>query len=83
MPASQFSDPYKAFIAALVAARDDAGVSQKEVAERMGNGWDQPLVSKVERCVRRLDVVEFASFARAMGYEPGALYTRIIRKVTR
>ena len=83
MPASQFSGSYKVFIAALVAARDDAGISQKEVAERMGDGWDQPLVSKVERGVRRLDVVEFASFARAMGYDPGALYTRIIRKATR
>jgi len=80
MPASQFSDTYKAFIAALVAARTDAGISQKEIAAQMGDGWDQPLISKVERGVRRLDVVEFAAFARAMGYDPGALYTRLIRR---
>ncbi len=83
MPVSQFSEPYKAFIAALVAARIDAGVSQKDIAERMGDGWDQPLVSKVERGVRRLDVIEFAAFAHAMGYDPGALYNRIIRKARR
>jgi transcriptional regulator with XRE-family HTH domain len=79
MPVSQFSDSYKAFIAALVEARVDAGVSQKEVAERMGDGWDQPSVSKIERGVRRLDVIEFSTFASAMGYDPGALYTRLIR----
>ena len=50
------SAAYALFIEELRAARDRVGMSQKELAERIGE--DQTFVSKCERGVRRLDVVE-------------------------
>jgi len=51
----------------LVAARKDAGLTQEQVAKKIG--WQQTDVSKVERGVRRLDVIEFLAFARAIGLD--------------
>jgi transcriptional regulator with XRE-family HTH domain len=48
----------------LIGARTDAGVTQVQLAERIG--WQQTDISKVERGERRLDVVEFLQFAAAL-----------------
>lgn len=52
----------------LIAARKEARLAQEDVAERIG--WTQTKVSKVERGVRRMDVVEFLQFAEAIGFDP-------------
>lgn len=52
----------------LVEFRKEAGVSQEEVAERLGER--QTYVSKCERGARRVDVVEFVEIAKACGYDP-------------
>jgi transcriptional regulator with XRE-family HTH domain len=59
------STAYSLFIEELRAARDRVGVSQKELAARMGE--DQSFVSKCERGVRRLDVVELKRWTDALG----------------
>jgi transcriptional regulator with XRE-family HTH domain len=46
-------------------ARKDAGVTQVELATRLG--VEQSLISKVERCERRLDIAELLSFCNALG----------------
>lgn len=51
----------------LVEARNDAGITQVELAEKIG--WEQTDISKVERGERRLDVVEFLQFAKAIDFE--------------
>jgi transcriptional regulator with XRE-family HTH domain len=61
----------------LVAARKRAGLTQQEVAERLGR--PQSLVAKYEGGERRLDVVEFVQVAAALGADA----TRIIRTLTR
>lgn len=79
MPRSVFSDAYAAFIAGLVVARKEAGVSQAELARRIGR--TQPFVSLVERRVRRLDVIEFHAVARAIGADPTELYGRLTEQL--
>lgn len=59
------SAAYSLFIEELRAARDRVGVSQKELAARIGE--DQTFVSKCERGVRRLDVVELKRWTDALG----------------
>lgn len=59
------SAAYSLFIEELRAARDRVGVSQKELATRIGE--DQTFVSKCERGVRRLDVVELKRWTDALG----------------
>jgi transcriptional regulator with XRE-family HTH domain len=52
----------------LIAARKKAGLTQAEVAERLGR--PQSFVAKYEGGERRLDVVEFIQVARAVNMDP-------------
>jgi transcriptional regulator with XRE-family HTH domain len=60
-----WSGEYDRFRKRLVAAREHAGLSQREAAERLGRA--QSFVAKSESGERRVDVVELARFARAYG----------------
>jgi transcriptional regulator with XRE-family HTH domain len=53
---------YRRFLGRLRAARDEAGLTQVEVAKRLR--VPQSFVSKSETGERRVDVVELAGFAR-------------------
>ncbi len=72
MPKSVFTDAYTSFREALVALRKDAGVSQVELARRLGK--PQQFVSRYELGIRRIDVVEFYAIASALGREPEAAF---------
>lgn len=79
MPKSQFTDAYASFLRVLIAARKEAGVSQVELARRVGR--DQPFISLVERGVRRLDLIEFYVLARGIGVDPVQLFSVIAAKL--
>jgi transcriptional regulator with XRE-family HTH domain len=79
MPRSLFTDAYAAFRLALVAARKEAGVTQVELAARLGK--PQQFVSKVENGDRRVDVIEFVAIARALGLAPNDLFARVLRRL--
>lgn len=71
MPSSVFTQRHQEFIQFLVAARKAAGVTQVELADRLGR--PQSFVSKVERGERRIDVIEFCQVAEALGRDPSEL----------
>lgn len=71
MEKSQFTAGYRRLTAALREARESAGLTQAEVAERLG--LYASFVSKVEAGERRLDVIELAQFCKAYGVELVAL----------
>lgn len=79
VPKSAFTDAYSIMLDVLVAARKKAGLTQDELAERLGK--PQPFVSKVEHGVRRIDVVEFAAIARALDLEPTKLFADVAKKL--
>lgn len=56
-------------------ARKDAGLTQQEVADRLGK--PQSFVAKYENGERRLDVVEFLDVADALTTDPSALLGRL------
>lgn len=56
---------YTLFLDQLVAARKRAGLTQEQLAERLGA--TQSFVSKCERGERRLDIVELREWCRALG----------------
>jgi transcriptional regulator with XRE-family HTH domain len=66
-----FTERHQEFIAFIAAARKAAGITQVELAERLGK--PQSFVSKVERGERRLDVIEFCQVAEALGQKPAEL----------
>lgn len=68
MPASVHSDAYSSVVDYLIELRRAQGVHQSELARRLGK--HQQFISKVENRVRRLDVVEFYEYVRALGVDP-------------
>ena len=76
MPKSQFSEAYKAFMQVMITARKEAGLTQVEVARRIGRR--QTHISIIETGVRRLDLIEFCALSRAMGVEPVILFERVV-----
>ncbi len=72
MPQTTYVGGAEGVRTALIAARKNAGLSQQALAARLG--WSQQAVSYVETGVRRLDIVEFWAWARALGRDPVELY---------
>ncbi len=68
MAQSTHNPDYQLLLTVLKAARKRVGVSQVDLAERLGN--TQTFVSKCERGERRIDAVELVEFAEALGVEP-------------
>ncbi|KAG1478338.1 hypothetical protein G6F54_013993 [Rhizopus delemar] len=68
MTQSTHNSDYQLLLPILKAARKRAGVSQVDLAERLGN--TQTFVSKCERGERRIDAVELVEFAEALGVKP-------------
>lgn len=68
MAQSTHNSDYQLLLTVLKAARKRAGVSQVDLAERLGN--TQTFVSKCERGERRIDAVELVEFAEALGVKP-------------
>ena len=67
MPKSVFSAKYTRFRGMLVNARKAAGMTQIDLALKLGR--KQSYVSKFERGERRLDIVEFLEVAEALGID--------------
>ena len=65
MEKSIFSDDYTLFLQLVRSARKHAGLTQEDVAQRLGK--TQSFVSKCERGERRLDIVDVREFCRAIG----------------
>jgi transcriptional regulator with XRE-family HTH domain len=61
MPSSLHSHHYQIFRNMLIAAREQAGLTQVNVAEKLGR--PQSFISKYERGERRLDFTEFIELA--------------------
>ena len=68
MTRSVFLQSYGVLTQCLVEARVAAGVTQIELAERLGR--PQSFISKVEGGDRRLDVIEFLQIITALNVDP-------------
>jgi len=53
---------YSILIDKLIAARNEAGLTQIQVAEKIG--WRQDYISKLESKQRRIDIIELYDFAK-------------------
>ena len=72
---SVFTGRYKRLLSLLVSAREDAGLSQRALSEKLKKA--PTYVSKYERGERRLDVIEFLEVTKALDVDP----IEIIRKL--
>lgn len=55
-PAQTRNPAYQSMIGLLVKIREEANITQTELAQKMG--FAQTDISKIERCERRLDLIE-------------------------
>lgn len=74
-----FRDPrYRGLIELLAERRRELGFTQKQVADKLG--LHKQFVSRVELGERRLDVIEFADYAKALDLSPSGLLDGITDK---
>lgn len=71
------SPDYRAAIDAIKSVREERGVSQRELARRLGK--PPSFVNKIEQLERRLDVLEFIAIANALEIDPSALLMAVTR----
>jgi transcriptional regulator with XRE-family HTH domain len=60
----------------LVEKRENAGITQSELATRLGEY--QSLVARLESGQRRVDVVEFLDLAMILNFEPDEILKRLM-----
>jgi transcriptional regulator with XRE-family HTH domain len=73
------SPSYQAAVRVLVSARKAAGLTQRELAAKMGRTYS--VIANIERGERQIDVVEFIAIARALGVDELELMRRIVEAV--
>ena len=69
------SPSYRAAVGVLKDARAAAGLTQRELAARIGR--PHTVIANIERGERQIDVVEFIAIARALGVGELELMTRV------
>ena len=69
---------HKALIALLTERREALGMTQTQLADRLGEY--QSFVARLESGQRRVDVVEFLELAEVLGFDAGKALVRL-RKV--
>ncbi len=80
MPATLMMEAHEVVVAELRRLRRERGVTQVELAERLGK--PQQFVSLVENGDRRIDLVEFIAFANALGADPIAAFASVVQNMT-
>jgi len=61
---SIYDTRYQAILSRLIKQRKAAGVSQEAIASALG--LSQSDISKIERCERRLDLIELVDYIQAL-----------------
>jgi transcriptional regulator with XRE-family HTH domain len=71
------SPRHRALIAAIVEARKSAGLTQRQLAARLGRS--NSFVWKIETLERRVDVLEFVEIAVAVKADPVSMFERFLK----
>jgi transcriptional regulator with XRE-family HTH domain len=71
------SPRHRALIAAIVEARNAAGLTQRQLASRLGRS--NSFVWKIEAGERRVDVLEFVEIAVALKADPVSMFERFVK----
>ncbi len=68
---------HQALMEALVTARNKSGMTQRELARRLGRSHS--FIGKLESGERQLNVLEFCELADALGINPKELFARVVK----
>lgn len=78
MEKSTFSPHYKILRDRLVQLRKESGVTQRQLAEKLGR--EHSFIGRMELGDRRLDLVEFFWVCRALGADPEDEAGRLLKR---
>ena len=70
------SKGHRALIDILVASREQAGLTQRDLAARLKR--PHSFIGRIEAGERRVDVIEFIEIARVMGLDPEHLFAKLL-----
>lgn len=73
----RYTKCHKKMIAVLKEAREQAGLSQRDVCKKLKRG--KTFVSVVELGERSVSICEFIDYAKAVGVPPAELFARLLR----
>ena len=76
---SVWSSGYAAVVKAVVDMREEAGLTQRELAERIGR--EQSFVGRIETRERRIDLVEFVRICRCCGLDGEKELAKVTKQV--
>ena len=76
MPKAQHASAYRPVLALLRQLRDDAGLSQRALGDRLGR--PQSWIYNCETGNRRVDIAEFVAWCRACGADAHAALDRVL-----
>jgi len=74
---SQFHISYRKVPELLVRLRESAGLTQRDLAAKMGRS--QSWVYKSESAMRRIDIAEFLDWCVGCGVDPMAAFRKLIQ----
>ena len=75
MKKSIHSDEYSVVLKKLIQMREEAGLTQRDLAEKLGR--ENSFVWRIEHGERRLDVVEFFWVCKALGQDATTVYAEL------
>lgn len=67
---------HRALIEILVASRQQAGLTQRDLAARLKR--PNSFVGRIESGERRIDVIEFIEIARVLDVDPRELFAKVL-----
>ena len=79
MAKTVFTGYHQQLVEILIDARKKSGLKQSELGERLGK--DQTFISLVERSQRRIDVLEFYAYAKALGVNPVEIFSALVEQL--
>jgi transcriptional regulator with XRE-family HTH domain len=78
-PNPVFSEEYAAIREHIISARRRAGLSQRELASRIGKCHSH--ITMIERGQRRIDTLELFAIATALGRGPAELFVEVAQRI--
>ena len=77
MPKTIFDPKYQAIVLFLTEKRRSMGITQADLAQN--TGFEQSDISKIERLVRRIDIVEFFLICDALKIQRAEAYNELLQ----
>lgn len=76
---SRYASEYRKLLELLIELRNDAGVTQVDLADRIGTS--QSVLSKLERGVVRMDVMDVLDYLDGIGVDPKKFLEKFLARI--